>query len=467
MPFDFPRSVHRVDVPHGLGVVDFDAGPSRVTLRLAGDPIARDGHDGGGSIMWLASRIAPQPDDEPLHRPEAWAEPEEWDVLRRWVRHIEPEDDPVAPLRPLLGLLAPGRYGIGLGTLPNAHVRAVKTGKEAKWYADSSIPFFGHTIIPTHHWPPPDKAAVADYRERIADARAQPALILVTHPESEAHYLLDGHHKLAAYLALERDPVCVVIEAYTARRDHLSYLEGPSSEYQHAENEFGTGVLHVVGRDGASALRIGGKPCLVEGYTGSGTADRLAVRSGDPWVRRKVRRLRASLRDPARDSALELSRALWPLLAPGRYGLRRWVPTTYYVEAVQPERITSWYVGITTPDLGAVLLPTDQWPPQDAATVADYRRRIRSGERPLVVTLRAGPPEDEDDAVAFVVDGHHKLAAYQHLGVAPHCLDIARMSDETACDPADLAAVTGEDPVLREATANLLRHLSQRAAEAQ
>ncbi|MDN3241318.1 hypothetical protein [Glycomyces tritici] len=463
MPFDFPLPCNRVDVPDGLGVIDFDAGVGRVTLKLAGDPIARDWDERGGSIMWLARRIAPQPDDEPLHRPEAWAEPAEWDVLRQWVRHVEPEDDPVVPLRPLLGLLASGRYGVGLGTLPNAHVRAVKTGKEARWYADSSIPFFGHTIIPTHHWPPPDKAAVAAYREQIADARAQPALILVTHPESEAYYLLDGHHKLAAYLALERDPVCVVIEAYTARRDYLSYLEEPSEEYRFSENESGTGVLHVVGRDGASALRIGGKPCLVEGYTGSGTADRLAVRSGDPWVRRKVRRLRAALREPAQASALEMSRALWPLLAPGRYGLRRWVPGTYYVEAVQPERIKSWYVGITTPDLGAVLLPTDQWPPRDAATVADYCRRIKRGERPLVVTLRAAPPEDEDDAVAFVVDGHHKLAAYQRLGVAPHCLDIARVSEETACDPADLDAVAGEDPVLREATARLLAYLRKPA----
>jgi hypothetical protein len=460
MPFGFPLPDHLVTVTDGLGVVDFDAAPDRVTLKLAGDPIARDEHDGGGSIMWLASRLAPQPDDEPLHRPEAWAEPEDWEALRGWVRHVEPDDDPTGPLRPLLGLLAPGKYGIGLGTIPNVHVRAVKPGKQARWYADSSLPFFGHTVIPTHHWPPPDKAAVEAYRRRMVDERAQPALILVTHPESEAYYLLDGHHKLAAYLALERDPVCVVIEADIARHSYLSYLDDPSVEYRIEENESGTGVLHVAGRDGASALRIGGKPWLVEGYTGSGTADRLAVLSGDPWVRRKIRRLRIALRDPAQASASEMTRALWSLLSPGRYGIRRWVPGTYYVEALQPNRFKSWYVGITTPDLGAVLLPTDQWPPPDAETVADYRRMIGRGERPLVVTLRAAPPEDEDDAVAFVIDGHHKLAAYQRLGVPPHCLDIARISGDTACTPADLEAAVGTDPVLQERTANLLRHLA-------
>jgi hypothetical protein len=255
--------------------------------------------------------------------------------------------------------------------------------------------------------------------------------------------------------------VCVVIEVETAAtRAYLAHLDEPSSEYQVKENECGTGVLQVVGKDGASALRIGGKPWLVEGYTGSGTADRLAVLSGDPWVRRKVRRLRKSLRHPAHASATEMTRALWGLLSPGRYGIRRWVPDTYYVEACWPNRFKSWYVGVTTPDLGAVLLPTDRWPPPIHSTVAEYCRMIEDGGRPLVVTLRAGPPEDEDDAVAFVVDGHHKLAAYQRLGVAPHCLDIARMSDETACAPGDLEAVTAADPGLKEATANLLRFLA-------
>lgn len=463
MPFKFPFPSRAVNVVDGLGVVDFrvDTGPTRVTLELAGDPIASDRHDGGGSIMWLASRLAPQPDPEALHRPEAWAEPEEWEMLREWVRHVEPDDDPTAPLRPLLGLLAPGRYTIGFGALPDAHVRAVKTGKEVKWYADSDIPFFGHTVIPTHHWPPPDKAAVAAYRERMVDARAHPALILVTHPKSRAYYLLDGHHKLAAYLELERDPVCVVITLQTEEsRGYLSYLDEPAEEYRTEENTGGTGVLRVVGRDGASALRIGGKPLLVEGWTGSGTADRLAVLSGDPWVRRKVRRLRIWLREPDARSAREMVWTVWKLLAPGRYGIRRWVPDKYYVEAVQPDRHTSWYVGITTPDLGAVLVPTDQWPPPDRATVNEYCQMISRGERPLVLTLRASPPEDEDDAVAFVVDGHHKLEAYRRTGVAPHCLDIAALGEDQVCDTRDLESVVGGDGTLRDLTANLLRHLA-------
>jgi hypothetical protein len=462
MPFGFPLPSRTVNVVDGLGVVDFrvDVDTHGVTLELAGDPIASDRHDGGGSIMWLASRIAPQPDPEELHRPEAWAEPEEWDVLREWVRHVEPEDDPTEVLRPLMGLFASGSYAIGLGALPNAHVRAVKTGKETQWYDDPDIPFFGNTVIPTHHWPPPDKAAVAAYRDRMVYERAHPALILVTHPRSRAYYLLDGHHKLAAYLALERDPVCVVITLQTEEsRGYLSYLDDPAEEYRPEENTNGSGVLHVIGRDGASALRISGKPLMVEGYTSSGTVDRLAVLSGDPWVRKRARRLRDWLREPDARSAPEMTRTIWRLLAPGRYGIRRWVPDTYYVEAVRDNRSTSWYVGITTPDLGAVLVPTDQWPPPDRTAVDEYCQMITRGDRPLVLTLRASPPEDEDDAVAFVVDGHHKLEAYRRTGVAPHCLDIAALDGERACDPQDLKSVVAGDGALQGLTGNLLRYL--------
>jgi hypothetical protein len=60
MPFEFPLSTHHVTVTDGLGVVDFDAGPSQVTLKLAGDPIARDGH-GGDSRM--SDEIASAPMD--------------------------------------------------------------------------------------------------------------------------------------------------------------------------------------------------------------------------------------------------------------------------------------------------------------------------------------------------------------------------------------------------------------------
>lgn len=51
----------------------------------------------------------------------------------------------------------------------------------------------------------------------------------------------------------------------------------------------------------------------------------------------------------------------------------------------------------------------------DAARIDYYQDRIRAGVRPLV--LLAGV-----DWVEFILDGHHKLAAYQRLEVAPSVL---------------------------------------------
>ncbi|THV30135.1 GNAT family N-acetyltransferase [Glycomyces paridis] len=461
MTFGPPAPHSHLDVLDGLGLFEFAVGHNAFELRIGGDPIACDEHDQGGSIGWIAKRLVPQPDRDALHRPDAWVEPEEWDVLRQWLRHVEPGDDP-APLRPLVSLMESGSYRVSIQTLPYVHIRAADPAKPSFWYADEDLPQFGNTFIPTHHWPPPDREAVADYRARLRTGRAHPAVVLLTHPESAAYYVLDGHHKLAAYLALERDPVCVIVMPETERsRGHLSYLDHESEEYRFEENAFGEGVLALHGVDGASALRIGGKPFLVEGYTGSGTVDRLAVRSGNPWFRRKVRHLRDWLREPDQCSAAEMTRTIWRLLAPGRYGLRRWTPEVYYVQSTAERRYTSWYVGITTPDLGPVLVPTDQWPPPDRDAVHEYRRMIEDGKRPLVLTMRAGPAEDEEDAVAFIVDGHHKLAAYALAGVAPHCLDVAKSSEEVACAPHDLVTVVGGDPELARLTANLLRYLEK------
>jgi hypothetical protein len=432
-----------VELTDGLGVIAFDTAGDGVVLELAGDE-----PDNLGSIGWLARRIVPQPDSDPLHRPQAWVAPDEWAALRDRLRHIEAGDDLVALLRPLLGLFAPGQYAIGAQAVRYPHIRATDPAKVDGWYADEDIPQFGTTFIPTHHWPPPDWEAVADHRRRIK-AGDRPAVVTVTHPDSAALYVIDGHHKLTAYLQLERDPVCVVIVADPAAvRGSLAYLDFPSLEYRMEENESGSGVLDVVGRDGASALCIGGRALLVEGRGG---VDRLAVRTGDARLRRQARRLRESLREADPYSAAEMTRAVWPLLPPGRYGLRRWVPETHAVEASGSERLAEWNIGA-----GPVLLPTDRWPPPDADAAAEFARVIGRGERPLVMTLRASPPGDEADAVAFVVDGHHRLAAYQRAGVPPHCLDIAGISDDRACAPGDLESVVGDDGALRERTAVLL-----------
>jgi hypothetical protein len=54
------------------------------------------------------------------------------------------------------------------------------------------------------------------------------------------------------------------------------------------------------------------------------------------------------------------------------------------------------------------LEPLDAWPPADAKRVEYYRTAIHSGHRPVAVVLGAR-----------ILDGHHKVAAYQAEGVSP------------------------------------------------
>jgi hypothetical protein len=71
---------------------------------------------------------------------------------------------------------------------------------------------------------------------------------------------------------------------------------------------------------------------------------------------------------------------------------------------------------------GLVLVPTDSWPPRDGATVRRYRERIElDGARPAVITLSPQP----DSEIAYVLDGHHKLAAYRQAELDPLVIRLA------------------------------------------
>src|SRR5262249_59700678 len=53
--------------------------------------------------------------------------------------------------------------------------------------------------------------------------------------------------------------------------------------------------------------------------------------------------------------------------------------------------------------------------------VAYFRKQIRAGQRPIVLTTSA-----EGAWCEFVIDGHHKLEAYNRQGVKPAILGIER-----------------------------------------
>ncbi|WAL67039.1 hypothetical protein ORV05_04405 [Amycolatopsis cynarae] len=63
------------------------------------------------------------------------------------------------------------------------------------------------------------------------------------------------------------------------------------------------------------------------------------------------------------------------------------------------------------------------WPRAEDGRVAYYRRAIRSGLRPVAVLLRPG-----GRARDLVLDGHHKIVAYQAERLAPSVVRIGVLS---------------------------------------
>jgi hypothetical protein len=61
-------------------------------------------------------------------------------------------------------------------------------------------------LVATDAWPPRDRVRVAHYRSIIARGR-RPAVVALFPPDGFAGYLLDGHHRLAAYGTQDAPPV--------------------------------------------------------------------------------------------------------------------------------------------------------------------------------------------------------------------------------------------------------------------
>ncbi|GAA1660943.1 hypothetical protein GCM10009830_02550 [Glycomyces endophyticus] len=230
--------------------------------------------------------------------------------------------------------------------------------------------------------------------------------------------------------------------------------------YRVVEVDDGDGTLAVGGHDGASSLRVGWRPLIVEGYTGSGSIDRFAIRTRDARHRESLRDMRERLRFPERDAdPVELAAPILKLLAPGAYGVRRWPDANVHIEPFGENRSAWWYPYEAIGTEGTAVIPTDHWPPPGEETIARYAAAIEAGQRPLAILLRSEPPGDEQDCAAFLIDGHHKLAAYRRTGTDPHFLDIARLADRRPCEPDDLRAVIGGDGKLEQSAAYLMQYL--------
>jgi hypothetical protein len=219
--------------------------------------------------------------------------------------------------------------------------------------------------------------------------------------------------------------------------------------------EDGYGVITVSGDVNQSKLLLEFAPMLTQEWC-DGSAGRLAVQVPKSWHRRpgfdrwmtlrELFQVRNWLADPPAGADPTAGLApLLQLLAPGEYqvdmeelpslhdeprenlfgglafvgGFIRTDRGLPVVKIVEIHNQRGWWYSW---DERIELVPTDQWPPRDNDTVRQYRHRVRDGVRPAVVLLR--PP---GEGPAYVIDGHHKLAAYVAEGIPPTVIDIRRL----------------------------------------
>ena len=70
------------------------------------------------------------------------------------------------------------------------------------------------------------------------------------------------------------------------------------------------------------------------------------------------------------------------------------------------------------------LVPTDESPPADESRVGYYRTAIRAGYRPTAALLHLAGKRRYS---GFILDGHHKVAAYLAEKVVPQVVRISRL----------------------------------------
>lgn len=219
-------------------------------------------------------------------------------------------------------------------------------------------------------------------------------------------------------------------------------MEVEGEEIEEVAIIFGAGVIDVRGAGdrygpalSASFLYLGGKPARLDTPDFHGSIGRLVARVNHCPPRPVELRALLALRDLTvtgeTDRALaEVLRPLLQLFSNGRYELRG--PHPIVPRCPGPGNPRRWLVINAERDLPArlypddydFLVPTEEWPPADTARVDHYRDTIRIGLRPAVIALRAGR---NNRYSGFVLDGHHKLAAYQAEGIAPTAVRIARI----------------------------------------
>jgi uncharacterized protein (TIGR02996 family) len=265
------------------------------------------------------------------------------------------------------------------------------------------------------------RLAYADWLEERGDPRAELLRLDVERhrPENGSTDVQAALTKRFWELARNLDPLWV------GRTCHIRSLP-PEARRDLIFVGDGRGLIEVRGGQSETALLVEGKPVALNWDDCMGSVGQYLVFTGHTGGAEYARQLAEFVQGeigPWQPLAEPL-RPLLALFAPGTYSLN-YAPSSA-VESVATNEWASVAAGAQElvgyyPVGQRNLVCTQPSERLDEGRVVYYRERVRAGRRPVVVTASA-----EGAWCEFVIDGHHKLAAYRLEGVRPSILCIER-----------------------------------------
>jgi uncharacterized protein (TIGR02996 family) len=260
----------------------------------------------------------------------------------------------------------------------------------------------------------------ADWLEDRGDPRAEYLRL-----EVELHRLATGHKSRKATLQRRLGKLQSQLDVNWVRQMWWARNLPQGARLDLVSLSEGKGLIEVRGQ-AETVLLVEGKPVALNWDDCRGSVGQYLVFTGHPCRSDYVRQLREFVAGNV-DEGRPLADQIEPLLAvfaPGTYRLTYSPSTVEEAIAVvecssqliaNRELVDYYPFGLRN------LIGTQTRESLDADRVAFYRKQIRRGQRPIVLTTSAETPWCE-----FVIDGHHKLAAYTEQQVKPTILNIDR-----------------------------------------
>jgi hypothetical protein len=225
MTTDLSPRPERFTQTNGKSILELRGSGLEIGLWVAGAPLVFDAADCGGSVGRFTILLDGQ------SRPEMDAQ-----IARDAAQGFSASKSLAAAVRPLLDLMPNGhydlslqtlRYGAGRGGLVDWHDHQLTPrGGKAWTFAD------GPVLIFTQPYDLLDDETILNYVDAI-EGGAQPAAIVWTARGETAQFVLDGHHKFAAYWLLKRHAPMLLIESEPTQAVSLAQARAlmPESEY--------------------------------------------------------------------------------------------------------------------------------------------------------------------------------------------------------------------------------------------